>query len=296
MQLRDISKGQPLSQSRYKFAAMHALSYQITSRLNASLYEWVIWQNSDTLSHRGLDLYYLNPLVFYRPVEYSLGSPDNVLLAGSLKWNVTESLQFYGQFVLDEFNLKLFRKGEQWWGNKIAGQAGLKWNTPVEGLHVLSEVNIARPFIYTHGSSVQAWTHINQPMAHPLGANFMESCNRISYTRNVWRASEQVNVAAFGRDYDADGDGVVDNFGGNITHSYVNPYGGSFGHEILQGNLHQTIYHSFFIGRALSEKSRWEVYMQHTLRAEKADGVVHSDNWLMLGIQTRGMLQPVQDY
>ena len=296
MQLRDISKEQSLSQSRFKYAAMHAFSYQITPRLNAALYEWVIWQNSDTLSQRGLDLYYLNPLIFYRPVEYSLGSPDNVILAGSLRFNLLESLQIYGQFVLDEFNLTLFRKNQQWWGNKVAGQFGLKWNTPLKGLSLLTELNIARPFIYTHGSSVQAWTHINQPMGHPLGANFVESCNRFYFTRNLWEVSEQLNVAAFGRDYDIDGDGNADNFGGNITRSYVNPYGGAFGHALLQGELHRTVFHSLCVGRAFSQKSRWQLYLRHSLRAEIVDGARNTENWIMVGIQTRGMLQPVQDY
>ncbi len=296
MHLRDISSGQTLSNARVKYSAMHALSYQITPKLNATLYEWVVWQNRDTLSRRGLDLYYLNPLIFYRPVEYSLGSPDNVMLAASLRWSVSRSLQLYGQFVLDEFNLKLYKRSNNWWGNKIAGQLGLRWNTPGKGLEVLAEVNIARPFIYSHGSSIQAWTHINQSMAHPLGSNFLESCLRVRYVKKLWTVSEQLNAAAFGRDYDADGDGVADNFGGNITRSYANPYGGSFGHEMLQGELRRTIFHGFTLSRALSETSRWEVYLRHNLRAEKVGPQLTTENWLMLGIQTRGMLQPVQDY
>jgi len=296
MQLRDISFGQNLSNARVKYSAMHAFSYQITPKLNASLYEWVVWQNSDTLSRRGLDLYYLNPLVFYRPVEYSLGSPDNVMLAASLRWSVTPSLRIYGQFVLDEFNLKLYKRSNNWWGNKIAGQLGVRWNRPGKGLEVLAEMNVARPFIYSHGSSIQAWTHINQSMAHPLGSNFVESCLRIRYIKKLWSVSEQFNAAAFGRDYDANGDGVTDNFGGNIIRSYANPYGGSFGHELLQGQLHKTVFHSFTLSRALSESSRWEVYLRQNLRAEKVSDQLSTENWLMIGIQTRGMLQPVQDY
>jgi hypothetical protein len=295
-QLRDISSGQTLSNARVKYSAMHAFSYQITPKLNASLYEWVVWQNSDTLSQRGLDLYYLNPLIFYRPVEYSLGSPDNVMLAASLRWSVTPSLQLYGQFVLDEFNLRLFKRSNNWWGNKIAGQFGLRWNRPGKGLEVLAEMNVARPFIYSHGSSIQAWTHINQSMAHPLGSNFVESCLRLRYVKKLWSVTEQLNAAAYGRDFDVDGDGSTDNFGGNITRSYANPYGGSFGHEMLQGELHRTIFHGFTLSRALSEASRWEVYLRHNLRVEKVAQQSFTDNYVMLGIQTRGMLQPVQDY
>jgi hypothetical protein len=133
-------------------------------------------------------------------------------------------------------------------------------------------------------------------MAHPLGSNFVESCLRLRYVKKLWTVSEQLNAAAFGRDYDADADGLVDNFGGNITRSYANPYGGSFGHEMLQGALHRTVFHGFTLSRALSETSRWEMYMRHNLRAEKVGPEMATENWFMLGIQTRGMLQPVQDY
>jgi hypothetical protein len=133
-------------------------------------------------------------------------------------------------------------------------------------------------------------------MAHPLGANFMESCLRLSYAKKLWNVTEQLNVAAFGRDYDANGDGIVDNFGGNITRSYANPYGGSFGHEMLQGELHRTIFHGLTVSRALAPTSRWEVYLRHNLRLENVNTQTTAENWIMVGIQTRGMLQPVQDY
>jgi hypothetical protein len=173
---------------------------------------------------------------------------------------------------------------------------GLRWNAPGKGLEVLAEVNVARPFIYSHGSSIQAWTHLNQSMAHPLGSNFVESCLRIRYVKRLWCVTEQLNAAATGRDYDVDSDGAIDSFGGNITRSYANPYGGNFGHEIMQGELQRTVFHGFTMSRALSESSRWEVYLRHNLRAEKVTDRLSTENWFMLGIQTRGMLQPVQDY
>jgi hypothetical protein len=114
--------------------------------------------------------------------------------------------------------------------------------------------------------------------------------------KRLWCVTEQLNAAATGRDYDIDRDGAIDNFGGNITRSYANPHGGNFGHEMLQGELHRTVFHGFTLSRALSETSRWEVYLRHNLRAENVADRLSTENWLMLGIQTRGMLQPVQDY
>ena len=78
--------------------------------------------------------------------------------------------------------------------------------------------------------------------------------------------------------------------------SYANPFGGNFGHELLQGEQHRTIFHGLTVSRALSESSRWEVYLRHSVRMEKIASQGSTENWLLIGIQTRGMLQPVQDY
>ena len=295
MQLRDLSSMQPLSEARTKYSAMHALSYAVSKKLNVSLYEWVIWQDRDTLSRRTLDLGYLNPLIFYRPVEYTLGSPDNVILAASIRWEPWKRLRLYGQFVLDEFNLNLFKKDNNWWGNKVGAQLGFRW-CPTDNLCIRSEINVVRPFTYSHGSSIQAWTHLNQAMAHPLGANFIEAAQTVIWRKGAWTFQEQFNVAAFGRDYDADGDGLTDNFGGNINRSYKDPFGGPFGHELLQGELHRTIFHSLTVSRSLKSLPYLDVFVTHLLRSEQVDGGSQSDHVVMLGIRTQGLLQPVQDY
>jgi hypothetical protein len=295
MQLRDLSSMQTLSSARLKYSALHALSYDVNSKWNLTLYEMVVWQDRDSMSKRTLDLNYLNPLIFYRPVEYALGSPDNVIIAASIHYNALPNLQFYGQFVLDEFNLKLFKKDNNWWGNKVGGQLGFKWQ-PTKQSYFSSEINTVRPFTYTHGSPVQAWTHINQPMAHPLGANFIESATTFQWKKEKWAVCEQLNASKYGRDYDADGDGVTDNFGGDIIRSYKNPFGGPYGHEILQGELHKVLFHSLTVSRALSTKSNVELFLNHTVRLEKSDAGNLTDHWVMIGIRTRGLLQPVRDY
>src|SRR3989338_10397890 len=56
-----------------KFASSHHLSFNATKWLNLGIFESVIFQPKDTAVNRGFDAEYLNPLVFYRPQEYSLG-------------------------------------------------------------------------------------------------------------------------------------------------------------------------------------------------------------------------------
>ena len=103
-------------------------------------------------------------------------------------------------------------------------------------------------------------------------------------------------MAAFGRDYDADGDGLTDNFGGDINRSYKNPYGGPFGHELLQGELHKTIFHSLTVSRSLKSLPYLEIFATHVYRHELTSDLTRSEHLLLLGIRTQGLLQPVQDY
>src|SRR5690606_22312632 len=63
-----------------KFSAMHFLSFNVTDWWNIALFEAVVWESEDSAIDRGLDIHYLDPLIFFRPVEYSLGSSDNSLI------------------------------------------------------------------------------------------------------------------------------------------------------------------------------------------------------------------------
>ena len=152
-----------------KYAAIHHLSINLTKWLNVGISETVVFSRSN-----GFELQYLNPIIFYRAIEYHLGSPDNVLLAADWKANFLKRYSLYGQFVLDEFSFGEISKG--WWANKLALQTGLKMvNTfGVNNLDSQIEYNMAMPYTYTHNDAQANYTHYNQALAHPLGANFRE--------------------------------------------------------------------------------------------------------------------------
>jgi len=152
--------------------AAHHLSFNIRPNLNVGLFEAVIFSRENQF-----ELQYLNPVIFYRSIEHSLGSPDNVLIGMDAKWNFLQRFQLYGQFLFDEFLFKeLFIERRGWWGNKFSYQAGLKYIDAfgIDHLDLQAEYNTARPFTYTHFDSTSAYTHYRQPLAHPLGANFRE--------------------------------------------------------------------------------------------------------------------------
>ena len=191
-----------------KYATMHHLSINATKWLNIGLFEGVIFGRKNRF-----EFSYLNPVIFLRSAERNNGSADNGIAGLDFKANIARKLQLYGQWMLDEFLLKEIRDGNGWWGNKFGVQLGGKYIDvfKVRNLDIQGELNWVRPFSYSHYDSVSNYTHYNQPLAHPLGANFMEAIGIIRYQPHPkWTGSARLIVWKQGLDTA----GV--NFGGNI--------------------------------------------------------------------------------
>lgn len=155
-----------------KYMATHHLSFDITDNFNVGLFETVIFSRNN-----GFELQYLNPIILYRTIEQAFGSPDNVLIGIDAKWNLFRRVQLYGQLMMDEFKFnELFVERNGWWANKWGIQAGAKYINAlgIDHLDLQAELNLVRPYTYTHSDSLANYTHYNQPLAHPLGANFRE--------------------------------------------------------------------------------------------------------------------------
>lgn len=99
------------------------------------------------------------------------------------KANVAHRFQFYGQFLLDEFKLSQVTANTGWWANKWGLQLGAKYVDAfgIANLDLQLESNRVRPFTYSHYSMTANYTHYNQPLAHPLGANFQEFIGILRY-------------------------------------------------------------------------------------------------------------------
>jgi hypothetical protein len=200
-----------------KYAVFHYLSWNATKHINFGFFESVVWKGTDSVRHRGFDINYLNPVVFFRPIEYSLGSSDNAFMGFAANFTLAKTFKVYTQCLLDEFYLKEIKAAKGWWANKFAIQFGLKWINVfnVKGLNLLAEANAVRPFSYAHADAQQNYGHVNQSLAHPLGANFIEGVGNLIYSYKKWIFSSQLISAVIG----LDSAGV--NYGQNIFNSYV---------------------------------------------------------------------------
>jgi len=282
--------------SEKKFFAMHGLSLNVAKNLQLSIFEMVTWQAKDKLNNRGMDFHYLNPILFYRPVEYAQGSADNVILGGGAKWRPLPNVQVYTQVVIDEFLLKEVRRQSGWWANKFGGQIGIRFFDVLPGLSIQSELNAVRPFTYTHGSSIQSWGHSNQPLAHPWGANFWEWVNIAKYQKGRYLITNKNIWGSFGRDgLDDDGDGIGENWGGDIFRSYKAPYK-QYGNKLLQGQRSVVHYNELSVSRRSAKFPSLVFSASYIIRYEHQKEVNYLDNYLFIGLQLDGFLKPVTDF
>jgi hypothetical protein len=214
-----------------KYGSFHYFDINIGKHATLGLFEAVIWKSDSITGHRGFDINYVNPFVFLRPIEYGIGSPDNVLLGINAKVKLNSHYQLYGQIMLDEFLLDNVKAGNGWWANKQGLLGGFKGFHlfGVKNLHVQSEFSYVRPFTYQHREPLGNYGHYRQPLAHPLGANFYESVNFISYSIKRFDAKARLSYAVTGFDTDSI------NYGQNIFLSYEDNRAFDFGNKVGQG-------------------------------------------------------------
>jgi hypothetical protein len=235
------------NKKNYKLMALHYLSFKPTKRWTLAFFENIIYANRDT-SGRSIraDVNYFNPVVFFRPVEYSLGSADNAFIGFNFKFKPAQNHELYGQIMIDEFFLTFIRKRNGWWANKQAFQGGYKWFNvfKLKGLGLQAEANYIRPYTYSHALVTQNYAHLNQSLAHPLGANCIEAIGIIRYQYQQWMLEGKANLIQYGEDMDGK------NYGGNIFNSYTlrpSDFGNFTTQGLLSNRTHVMLRASYYI-------------------------------------------------
>ncbi len=228
-----------------KAVFIHYLSLNLTKRINFNFFESIISNPYDQEGRReGYEFAYFNPVIFFRPVEFYTGSSDNSLMGVGLNLRLWKSVHLYSQFILDDLVISKINDGSGWWGNKFGLQTGLKsyqfFN--IKGLFFRGEINVVRPYTYSHGESYITggianlnYGNYTQELAHPTGANFIEGLVQFKYQKGRFFTNAELIIAEKGIDIE------TVNYGSDIYLSYdlrPDDYGVSF----LQGFISNFIY------------------------------------------------------
>ena len=266
-----------------KFVAMHHLSYNVTDKLNVSLFEAAITKKDE---NNGFDINYFNPIIFYRAVEFSRGSRGgNAIIGLGTKYKVSQNFSTYTQFVLDELTVGRIFDGSGYWANKFGIQVGAKYYNAfnVDNLYLQGEFNLVRPYTFSHKEPTLNYAHYNQPLGHLWGSNFWEFVGIARYKKDRWFGSAKINMGNKGFDIN----GL--NYGGNIYLSYDDRTADT-GIELLQGNNTRIFIADLQGGYVVNPATNTKLFAGFTFRKFSpaqaiTDTAMDNSTWFTIGLK-----------
>ena len=266
---------------RKKYGSYHYLDVALSKNFHLSVYEAVIW-GGDSASRNTLEFNYLNPFAVMRPLEFDLGSPDNVLIGTGFKYTPTKSVTLYSQLLLTEFKYSEFFGGNDWWANKYALQGGAKFHNFkfAKNLFFQLEYNHIRPFTYNHWSSLTSFSNARQPLAHPGGSNLQEAILIANYRFKRWNMNFKSIYKKSGLE-NSDSTSV----GSDVLRSYYDresEYGNVIGQGIPYQQFHNTLSISYLINPSNMMFLEAGVVNRHQI----IDGDALQQNYFFFGLKT----------
>lgn len=275
-----------------KYMANHYLSWNVSKRLNIGFFESVVWSNEN---NRGFDVNFANPIIFYRSVEFSSSSRSgNAVLGLTSKYKWNNYVNFYGQFLLDEFALGDMKSGERSWRNKFGYQIGGKYYNAfgVKRLYLQAEYNHVRPYVYAHSNPLTNYGHNNQSMGHTWGSNFREITVIARYNKKRLFGELKVSAGVRGFDFDTpDPNDVELNYGSNIYLSYNDNRPYDKGVTIGQGNKANILITDLQAGYLLNPSTNMKIfgnfiYRKFSPSVDTQNVFKENTTWFSLGLRS----------
>lgn len=267
-----------------KGGTFNYLSTKITRWMEFGLFEGIIWESRSLKSH-GFNLNQYIPVIFVNTLHYGLFEKNNVLIGCNLNLRPVRKISLYGQFVLDDLHLNQAESGHGYQKTKWGIQAGLKWFdvAGISHLNLQAEYNQVRPYTYGHQDALQSYTHYNQALAHPLGANFREFLLLADYRWKRWYANLSGMMACSGTDT------ATSHWGSNIFASDIYASNGynSVDNSLLQGIPMKRVLASLKAGYLFNPKYQLCIEGEAGYRRVLVSGAARQTLYVTLGIRTK---------
>lgn len=259
-----------------KYGVFNTVSYTGFKNVEINLFQSVIWNNKDSLGNkREQEWGYFVPIIFFNSLNFNNGSPDNSVMGIDASYTIKKNTIVYGQFILDDFNVIEFLKGKGYFQNKFGVQLGIKSFKPLglKNAFARAEFNIVRPFTYANKTPAVNYTHYNEALAHPLGANFKEILLDANYKVKRFLFGGTFVIATYGAD------SSNSHWGKNIYKSdYLSQTGiFSFNNKIAQGVKTNLFYANASVRYLMNPYTNSAFSAQITYRKEKSTLVNNND-------------------
>jgi hypothetical protein len=258
-----------------KAATFNFLNYIISKHIQIGLFEGIIWESTGENKTSSFNGNMLNPVWGSRVLQFGLDDKNNIILGAQTKISPQKNTQLYFQFLLDKYGVNNSDK-------RTGLQSGFKLFDifGIKNLYIQGEYNKVRPYAYSSSTSNQHYSYFNQPLAHPMEANFSELIAILHYSvKNIF-IEIKINRITAGIEQDS----LF--YGSNIFHPYTNPLPQDADIKIFQGNKIQ-INHLFIkFGYLINKKTNMQIYMGINKRDFLQNNTNQPSNYLFFGLRT----------
>ncbi len=264
-----------------KVGSFQMLNFHLFDIVHIGLFQGMIWEAADSNNRQHVNFNTFDPIIGVNAANYGLHGTNNILYGATLKVKFTKSISVYGQYMLDDV---ASASNTDKRNNKTGYQIGIKYFDlfTIKNLHAQFEYNTVRPYAYAATNTEQSYTHYNQPLAHPLGANFYEMVGFINYKIKDFFIEYKAIYAVKG----ADSSGF--NYGGNIfkadnvfasTQNPDNIYA-------LQGVKTTLIIEDIHIGYLVNPNTNFNIVLGLTNRTQQTNNKTYNTQFIYVGIRT----------
>lgn len=180
-----------------KWAQTYVIDWNVVPGLNLSLFESVIWPDQTRgtiIREKDISPSLLSPVIFLHGSKSPSGVSNSDIVGLNAKFKVYTRTFVYGQMVVNQLGSSF--------KNRTGFQLGLRSGDvfEIDGLNLNVEFNTVRPYTYAGGSPDVSYSNANQPLAHPLGANFTEGIFVATYANKNWWFRAEGFIAKYGLD------------------------------------------------------------------------------------------------
>lgn len=213
--------------------------------LRPSWGEFGFWEGVIS-SGRGINVAYLNPIIFLKSAEHSLHDRDNSLMGFDATVRPLNNIELRSTIFLDDYNFSEIGKG--YWSNKIAYNVAAIYAAPLN-LDLGIEYTRVEPYTFSHFDKQDSYTNDGVLIGSILQPNSEQYSLLLQYWwGNRYPLQVSVNYTRHGANvYDSTG-ALVKNVGGdpNITRRDPDPETGFpgdpyYGVKFLDGNLQEIV-------------------------------------------------------
>lgn len=150
-----------------RYFAGHRLDVHFNERLRVGFFETVIFGGPG----RQIELYYLNPIIFFHGSQLNEGVDDNTFVGFDFDYLPVNGLRFFGQLLIDDFQIDNKSQGDQE-PNEIGVLFGTHWVNAFRDIDVKASYTRVTNRTYNQGNERNRYRHNGNLLSSALGNDY----------------------------------------------------------------------------------------------------------------------------